>query len=264
MKLLCWNVNGIRSISGKGFLEWVGAERADLICLQETKAHPLQLDEFLLHPAGYRSWWSSAERKGYSGVATYSTIEPCSVTEGLGIEEYDREGRTVTLDFGAFVLFNIYFPNGGEDNRRVPFKLAFCEAVLAKAVELRHAGRRLVICGDFNTAHKEIDLARPAENVTNTGFLPEERAWIDRFVAEGFTDTFRAFSREPGHYTWWDYKTYARKRNVGWRLDYVFASDGLMPYVEDAFIQPRVMGSDHCPVGIVLKDEVLGDSQRLV
>lgn len=257
MRLLCWNVNGIRAIQGKGFFDWIRREHADVVCLQETKAHPSQLDDSLRAPDGYRSWWAWAERKGYSGVATYSKLTPHSATERIGVDEYDREGRGVVLDFGGFVLFNLYFPNGGEENRRVPFKLAFCEHILATARALRDRERRVVVCGDFNTAHKEIDLARPDENVGNTGFLPEERAWIDRFVAAGFVDTFRLFNKEPGHYTWWDYKTYARKRNIGWRLDYVFVSDDLVPHVREAFIQSDVMGSDHCPVGIVLDDEAL-------
>ncbi|MBN1425197.1 exodeoxyribonuclease III [Candidatus Fermentibacteria bacterium] len=261
MKILCWNVNGIRAIHGKGFTEWLLREGADVVCLQETKAHPSQLDPSLIAPAGYRSWWSSAERKGYSGVAVYSKTEPLSVTEGLGIEEFDREGRTLVVDFGGCVLLNLYFPNGGDENRRVPFKLSFCDALLEKAHGLRRAGRSLVICGDFNTAHKEIDLARPKENVTNTGFLPEERAWIDRFVAHGFVDTLRVFHPEPGQYTWWDYKTYARKRNVGWRLDYFFVSEDLILHLREAFIQPEVMGSDHCPVGIVLADEAMSPSR---
>ncbi len=257
MKILCWNVNGIRAIGTKGFFEWIAREQADVICLQETKAHPSQLEGALLAPDGYRSWWSSAERKGYSGVALYIRGDVRSVTEGIGIAEFDREGRALTADFGGFLLMNLYFPNGGEENRRVPFKLSFCEALLDRVRSLRSEGHRLVICGDFNTAHKEIDLARPEENIHNTGFLPEERAWIDRFVAAGFVDTFRMFHQGPGHYTWWDYKTYARKRNIGWRLDYVFVSEDLVPYVQDAFIQAEVMGSDHCPVGIVLSDEAL-------
>ncbi|MCU0612197.1 MAG: exodeoxyribonuclease III, partial [Candidatus Eisenbacteria bacterium] len=175
MKLLCWNVNGIRAIQGKGFLDWMTREHADVICLQETKAHPSQLEAVLTHPPGYYAFWSSAERKGYSGVAVFSRRKPLSVAEGLGVPEFDREGRTLIIDFGEFVLLNHYFPNGGDENRRVPFKLAFCEAFLSRAQQLREGGRRLVVCGDFNTAHKEIDLARPAENVTNTGFLPEER-----------------------------------------------------------------------------------------
>lgn len=263
MKILCWNVNGIRSIFGKGFLDWLQRERAEVVCLQETKAHPSQLDPSLLHPEGYRSWWASAERKGYSGVATYARIEPQAVSYGIGIPDFDREGRTVALDFGGFVLYNVYVPNGGEENQRVPFKLTFCEAFLETVARLKESGRLVVICGDFNTAHKEIDLARPEENVGNTGFLPEEREWIDRFLARGFVDTFRMFHQDGGHYTWWDYKTYARKRNIGWRIDYVFVSENVVPYVVDAFIQSEVMGSDHCPVGIVLKDEILtGHSPR--
>ena len=253
MRLISWNVNGIRAIAKKGFFEWMAKESPDILCLQETKAHPEQLTEDFLKPHGYHSFWSAAEKKGYSGVAIYTKKEPKSVSKGLGIEEFDAEGRTLIADYGDFVLFNIYYPNGGAGNKRVPFKMRFYDAFLGKIEKLRKAGKKLIITGDVNTAHTEIDLARPKENVKNTGFLPEEREWMTKFVKCGYVDTFRHYVKEGGHYSWWDYKTGARARDVGWRIDYFFVSKNLLPHLKNAFILKDVLGSDHCPVGIELK-----------
>lgn len=253
MKLLSFNVNGIRASQKKGFFEWLDRESPDIIGLQETKAHPDQLNDSFLNPKGYRSYWSSADKKGYSGVAIYTKKEPISVTQGLGIEEFDTEGRTLIADYDDFVLFNIYYPNGGAGNKRVPFKMRFYDAFLERAEAFRKKGRSLIICGDVNTAHTEIDLARPKENAKNTGFLPEERAWVSKFLDHGYIDTFRHFVKEGGHYTWWDYYTGARARDVGWRIDYFFISKDLLPRLKKAFIMKDVMGSDHCPVGIDIK-----------
>lgn len=253
MHILSWNVNGIRAISNKGFFEWFEKESPDILCLQETKAHPQQLDERFTKPKGYHSFWSSAEKKGYSGVAIYTKKQPLKVTEGLGVAEFDNEGRTLMADYGDFVLFNIYYPNGGAGNKRVPYKMKFYDAFLKNVERLRKAGRKIIITGDVNTAHMEIDLARPKQNEKNTGFLPEERAWMDVFVQCGYVDTFRHFTKEPGHYSWWDYKTGARARNVGWRIDYFFVTENLLPNLKRAFILKDVHGSDHCPVGIELK-----------
>lgn len=254
MRILSWNVNGIRAVQKKGFLEWFRKEDPDILCLQETKAHPSQLDDALLKVPGYGAFWSSAEKKGYSGVALYSRSEPLKVEYGLGKKEFDSEGRTIMADYGKFVLFNIYFPNGGAGNKRVPFKMDFYDIFFKKARALRKKGRDLVICGDVNTAHTEIDLARPRENVKNTGFLPEERAWVTRFLQAGYIDTFRHFEKGPGHYTWWDYYTGARERDVGWRIDYFFINRELLPKLRKAFILKQVMGSDHCPVGIEISE----------
>lgn len=250
MRLVSWNVNGIRAIERKGFLNWLGNESPDILCVQETKSHPEQLKNDLLEPGGYTTYWSAAERKGYSGVAVFTKTEPKFVKEGLGVKEFDTEGRTLILDYENFSLFNIYFPNGRNGNVRVPFKLAFYDAFLKKVEKLRKAGKKLVICGDVNTAHTEIDLARPKENEKNTGFLPEERAWVSKFLSQGYIDTFRHFNKDPGHYTWWDYKTKARERDVGWRLDYFFITPNLLPELKKAFILKKVYGSDHCPIGI--------------
>ena len=255
MKLISFNVNGIRAIEKKGFFEWLEKESPDVIGLQETKASPEQLTENILKPNGYKSFWSSAEKKGYSGVAIYTKKEPKSVVEGLGVKEFDSEGRTLIADYGDFILFNIYYPNGGQGNKRVPFKMKFYDAFLKKAEALRKKGKSLIICGDVNTAHTEIDLARPKENVKNTGFLPEEREWVTKFINCGYVDTFRHFVKEGGHYTWWDYFTKARERDVGWRIDYFFITPDLFPRLKKAFILKDVMGSDHCPVGIELSSK---------
>ncbi|MFA5060016.1 MAG: exodeoxyribonuclease III [Candidatus Omnitrophota bacterium] len=252
MKLLCWNVNGIRAVEKKGFVEWLRKESPDILCIQETKAHPSQLTEGLLRPGPYKTYWSSAEKKGYSGVGIFSKKD-ADVQEGLGIKKFDCEGRVLEADYGDFVLFNIYFPNGGAGNKRVPFKMEFYDAFLKTALNLQKKGKGIIVCGDVNTAHEEIDLARPKENQKNTGFLPEERAWVTKFISHGFIDTFRHFEKGAQHYTWWDYKTGARARNIGWRIDYFFISENLLPKLKNAFILKDVMGSDHCPIGIEIK-----------
>ena len=252
LRILSWNVNGLRAVYKKGFLDWFLTESPDVLCLQETKATEEQVPRELKDVEGYRSYFASAERKGYSGVALYSKVEPGTVKTGFGVKRFDSEGRTIVADFGEFVLFNVYFPNGKASAERLEYKLAFYDAFLEHVVALREEGRNVIICGDLNTAHKEIDLARSKENRHVSGFLPEERAWINRLLASGFVDTFRMFNGDPGQYTWWDYKTRARDRNVGWRLDYFFVSESLRDRVKDAFILSDVMGSDHCPAGIEL------------
>ena len=252
-KFLCWNVNGIRAAQRKGFLEWLHRESPDILCLQETKANPEQLDKDLLEPDGYHTYWNYPERKGYSGVATFTREKPVSVSYDFGVADLEIEGRVVSTEYPGFILFNIYFPNGKKDKNRLRYKMDFYEVFLRFADSLKAEGKKLVICGDFNTAHKEMDLARPKENEKVSGFLPVERAWIDKFIAHGYIDTFRYFHKEPNQYTWWDMKTRARERNIGWRLDYFFVSENLLPSVSRAFIMPEVVGSDHCPVGIILK-----------
>ncbi|MGD9118838.1 MAG: exodeoxyribonuclease III [Dehalococcoidia bacterium] len=253
MELLSWNVNGIRAIQRKGFLEWFAQQKPDILCLQETKARPEQLDAGLIDVDGYHAYWNYPEKKGYAGVALYTGEEPQNVKYYLGEVNIDIEGRVIMAEYPSFTLFNIYYPNGGAGNKRVPYKLDFYDVFLDFADSLVKAGRKLVICGDLNTAHKEIDLARPKENVKNTGFLPEERAWMDKFVSHGYVDTFRHFNREPGQYSYWDMKSGARARNVGWRIDYFFVSEDLLSSVTGAFIMPEVTGSDHCPVGIRIR-----------
>lgn len=254
MKLISWNVNGIRSVYDKGFLDWVAQERPDILCLQETKAAPEQLKKDLREVEGYLSYFASATlKKGYSGVALYTRSAPLEVRYGLGIEEFDREGRTIVAHYPDFILYNVYFPNGKASAERLQFKMAFYEAFLELTRAQVKEGQGIVVCGDVNTAHRAIDLARPKENEKVSGFLPEERDWIERFLAAGFVDTFRMYHAEGGQYTWWDLKSGARARNVGWRIDYFYASANLAPRVTEAYILPQVMGSDHCPIGITLK-----------
>ncbi len=252
-EILCWNVNGVRAVRGKGFLEWLYRESPDILCLQETKASPEQLDKDLREPEGYHAFWSYPERKGYSGVATLTKEKPLRVQNGFGIQEFDIEGRVIITEHSEFTLLNVYFPNGKKDAIRLKYKMDFYDAFLEFVDRLKAKGERLILCGDFNTAHKEIDLARPKENEKISGFLPMEREWMDKLVAHGYVDTFRHFNKEPNQYTWWDLKSGARERNVGWRLDYFFVSENLLESVTKAFILSQVMGSDHCPAGIMLR-----------
>lgn len=253
IKILSWNVNGVRAVRRSGFLERLYRESPDIMCLQETKATPELLDEELRQPKGYLAYWNYPERKGYSGVATFTREKPVEVQNDFGVPEFDIEGRAIVARFSDFTLLNVYFPNGKKDQIRLQYKMDFYEAFLDFAESLRRQGARLVICGDVNTAHTEIDLARPKANSKISGFLPKERAWIDKLIARGYVDTFRHFNKEPGQYTWWDMKTGARERNVGWRIDYFFVTEDLIEFVEKAFIMPEVMGADHCPIGLILK-----------
>jgi len=254
IKLFSWNVNGIRAVVKKGFLDWFREASADVVCLQETKANQEQVEPQVVNLGGYQSFWSSAERKGYSGVATYSKLSPKSVRQGFGIPRFDAEGRVLITEFEKFTLFNVYFPNGKRDQERLDYKMDFYESILKHWETLRKRGHRLVICGDYNTAHHEIDIARPKENENISGFLKIEREWMDRLVEKGYVDVFR--HRNPNgrdQYTWWDLMTRARERNVGWRIDYFFVTEDVMPHVRNAWICHEVMGSDHCPVGLELK-----------
>lgn len=253
IRILSWNVNGIRAVHKKGFVDWLRKENPDVLCVQETKATKDQLSEDLLSPNGYASYWSSASRKGYSGVAAYSKIPVLDVKHGMDIPEFDSEGRFLQLDFGEFILLNVYFPNGKMNTERLKFKLDFYDAFLNYIEELRAQRRKIVFLGDVNTAHNEIDLARPKENSKVSGFLPIERQWIDKAIAAGYLDTFRTLNSGLVQYSWWDMKSGARSRNIGWRIDYVFVSPDLETFVKRAFILTDVEGSDHCPVGIELE-----------
>lgn len=253
IKLVSWNVNGIRAVHKKNALEWLFKQKPEILCIQETKAHREQLPPALTDIDGYHAYFISAERKGYSGVALYSSIKPKKVKGEFGIKKFDSEGRTMIVEYDNFVLFNVYFPNGKASKERLKYKLDFYEAFLKYVNKLKNSGKDIVICGDVNTAHKEIDLARPRENEKISGFLPEERAWIDKFLGLGYIDTFRVFDDRPGQYSWWDMKTRARERNIGWRIDYFYVSDNMKKNLKSAFINPDIMGSDHCPVGIELE-----------
>ena len=253
MKILCWNVNGIRAVHKKGFTDWVQQANPDILCLNETKASPEQLPDELVNIPGYKSYFSSSKlKKGYSGVAIYTKQEPVNVSYGYGDSRFDDEGRIIIAEYRDFTLINNYYPNGKASPERLQYKMDFYEAFLNYANALKAAGKRVIICGDFNTAHEEIDLARPKENSKVSGFLPVEREWVTKFIENGYTDTFRVFNKEGGNYSWWDMVTRARDRNVGWRIDYFFITENLQKYLKDAFILQEVMGSDHCPVGIEL------------
>lgn len=250
MRILSWNVNGIRAADKKGLFNWFKSESADILCLQEIKAMPEQISPHLRNPPGYNIYINSAEKKGYSGVATFTKDKPIDVKKGFGIQKFDIEGRILITEFSSFTLFNIYFPNGKKNQERLDYKLDFYDTFLGYIDNLKAQGKNIVVCGDFNTAHKEIDLSRPKENEKISGFLPIERAWIDMLIDHGYIDTFRYFNKESENYSWWDFKTRARERNVGWRIDYFFTNKEFMKHVKKAFILKDVMGSDHCPIGI--------------
>ncbi len=254
MKITTWNVNGYRAILRKDALSWVSEVAPDVLCFQEIKVQLDQISEEDAKIDGYTAVWNPAERKGYSGVVTFHKAEPLDVEKGLGFDKFDNEGRVIRSRFENFYLFNIYFPNGGSENKRVPFKLEFYKELLNICDKLHQSGENVIITGDFNTAHNEIDLANPKSNEKNTGFLPEERAWIDTYLDHGFVDAFRELYPEREDYTWWTYRYNARKKDVGWRLDYFLVSEGLMDQVEDVVIHSDIMGSDHCPVSLILKD----------
>lgn len=253
MKLYSWNVNGIRAAQKKGLLDWMAAAQPDVLTVQETKARPEQLDEALRNPEGYHTYWVSAEKKGYSGVGLYSKVEPNDLKLGLGIEKFDSEGRTIIAEYDDFVLMTTYLPNGSRDHSRVPYKMEYKEAFLDYANALRDAGKSVIFVGDINTAHNEIDLARPKQNTKTTGFLREERDWIDKVVAQGYIDIYRDLNPDKeGAYSWWSNRSGARERNVGWRIDMFYISPDLRDKVETAEIHADVMGSDHCPISLTL------------
>lgn len=254
MKFASFNVNGYRAVLGKGFRDWLAASGADVVGLQEIKVRPEELEPEDREPAGWQAVWNPATvKKGYSGTAVFSRKPALSAALGLSDPVYKGEGRLVRLEFPDYYFFNVYFPNGQMSEERLAYKLGYYEAFLAEAQELRKT-KPIVVCGDFNTAHKEIDLARPKENEKTSGFLPVERAFLDRFTQAGYLDVFRLFDPEPGRYTWWSFRAGARKRNVGWRIDYFYVSEELRDRVVRAWIEPEVQGSDHCPIGLELKD----------
>ncbi len=261
--VLSWNVNGIRSVAKKGFLDWLEGSGADIVGLQEVRAQREQLEDALVAPLGWHVDIAAAERKGYSGVGLYSRRRPDAVEHALGVEAFDAEGRVQIAHFGRLTVANVYFPNGSGKNRsndRVPFKLAFYQRLFERLEPARAAGEPILVMGDFNTAHADIDLARPRQNDGTSGFLPEEREELDRWLRSGWTDTFRALHPDARDvYTWWSQRFGVRERNIGWRIDYVLASAGAMPALRDAFVHVDTPGSDHCPVGVRLDRRVFGD-----
>lgn len=250
VRILSWNVNGVRSVAKKGFIEFIEKDNPDILCIQETKGREEDIPKELKEVSGYNSFFSSPERKGYSGVGVYSKEKPLSVKTNFGVIKFDAEGRALILEYPEFILLNVYFPNGKMSSERLQYKMDFYEMFIAYTKNLLDQGKNIVVCGDVNTAHREIDIARPKENEKISGFLPEERAWIDKFLEIGFIDTFRYFNKDPGNYSWWDYKSKARDRNVGWRIDYFYLSKNLIEKLKSGFILKDIFGSDHCPIGI--------------
>jgi exodeoxyribonuclease-3 len=251
VKILSWNVNGIRAVHGRDFLGWLAGTGADIVCLQETKAQPEQLVPELIRPEGYHSYFNSAVKKGYSGVAVYTKEKPLKVKDVLGHERFDSEGRLLELHYKDLVLMNLYLPQGGRQKENLDYKLEVYSHLIDHIRRFRD--KNLVLIGDFNIAHTELDLARPKQNMKNIMFTPEERERLSSLLGLGLVDTFRQFNNEGGNYTWWPYFVNARQRNLGWRIDYTFTSQALTARLKRAFILPDVMGSDHCPIGIELE-----------
>ena len=268
MKIISWNINGYRAVTGQNpkrkfdqiikddnrLFPFIEKYDPDVICLQETKSHPEQIREDLIAPPGFENYlYSSCHiKKGYSGVVIFSKIKPKSSSTGFGIKKFDQEGRFVQMDFGNFVLMNIYFPNGQKGQERIDYKLDFYEALFSYAGKMKKEGKKILICGDYNTAHKEIDLARPKANVKTSGFLPEERVVLDKLFENDWVDTFRMFNDEGDNYTWWSNRGSARENNVGWRIDYHVVSDNLAADVKNSYHLPHEFGSDHCPIVVEL------------
>lgn len=254
MKILSWNVNGIRAVVKGGFFKWLKESGADIVCLQETKIGENELTWDLLYPSGYFAYFNCAAKKGYSGVAVFTKEKPLSVEKKIGFERFDQEGRFLQLEFPGFILINLYLPHGDRSKKNLDYKLEVYEKIF-DYLQKPSFSKRFLLIGDFNIAHQEIDLARPKQNEDNIMFTPQERKQIDRLIKLGFVDSFRKFHQEGGHYTWWSYAHGAKKNNIGWRIDYAFVSKDLLPKLKSAFILPEIPGSDHCPVGILTKDE---------
>ena len=253
IKLVSWNVNGIRAVSKKeDFWSWFEDDDSDIINFQEVRATQEQIPKKLAEIDGFHKFYNEAEKKGYSGVGTYSKIKPLSVTKGLGVEELDNEGRVLKIEYPDFILFNIYFPNSGKEGSRLDFKVQFCNELLSQLVELKNEGKNLVITGDYNIAHNPIDVYNPKNCEGKSGYLPEERAWLDELEEAGFVDTFRMFDEGEGNFTWWSYRFKGRERNSGWRLDYFFVNEEIKDNVISAKILADIYGSDHCPVTLEL------------
>jgi len=252
MKIITWNVNGVRAALGKGALDWAFAQNPDVLCLQEVKARPEQLNDDQRTQLKLPVIWNPSQRAGYSGVASFYKNQPDQVSTGMGDDLFDVEGRVIQTVQAGCRLFNIYFPNGQRGYERVEYKLAFYSYLLQLCDEFHKRGENIIITGDFNTAHMPIDLKNPKQNEKTSGFLPEEREWVQRFLDHGFVDVYRALYPERVQYTWWTYRLNARQRGIGWRLDYFLVSGNLMPRVKDVVIHDNVMGSDHCPVELIL------------
>ncbi|MFP6583474.1 MAG: exodeoxyribonuclease III [Candidatus Hydrogenedentota bacterium] len=250
--LVSWNVNGLRAVLKKGFSEWMEEAQPDIVCLQESRVLPSDLTDAQREPKGYTSIWNPAQKKGYSGVATYTKQEPLSV-KTLGKKEFDDEGRVQAIEFKNFTVVNCYFPNSQPERKRIEYKLKFCDSIKRFCNKLVKSGQNVILCGDYNIAHTEIDLARPKNNQESPGYLPEEREAMTKFLKAGYIDTFRHFNPDPGHYTWWSYRANARANNVGWRIDYHCVNKDFIDRVKYSVIYSDVMGSDHCPLAVTIK-----------
>lgn len=255
-----YNVNGIRAALKKGWLDWLRSVNPDVLCIQETKAQRDQLDVGLFEELGYQTYWFSAKKKGYSGVALFSKVPPQQVTYGCGIAKYDDEGRIVRADFGDFSVMSCYFPSGSSGDERQSFKMNFLADFQDYIRTLKESRAHLLLAGDVNICHQPIDIHNPERNKDTSGFKPEERAWVSQFLAQGFVDSFRHLNKEPHHYTWWSYRSGARRKNLGWRIDYQLISENLVPQLKRAVILSEAVHSDHCPILVELEVDLLGKS----
>lgn len=253
MKIITYNVNGIRAAMGKGLIDWMRATDPDVLCVQEIKASPDQVGVFEFEELGYKHFWYPAQKKGYSGVAIFSKTEPKNVEYGCGIKEYDDEGRVLRVDFDKFSVMSVYHPSGSSGDDRQAFKMKWLKDFQEYINELKKGKNKLVISGDFNICHKAIDIHNPASNAKTSGFLPEEREWMEQFIQSGFVDSFRHFNKDPHHYSWWSYRANARAKNLGWRIDYNMVTENLQDSLKRSVILPEAMHSDHCPVLLELK-----------
>jgi len=252
MKIISWNVNGIRACAQKGsFKSLIDEHSPDVLFLQETKVAETDLPDELRDPFGYQSVWHSAQRKGYSGVAVLTRLKPTNVISGFGVPEFDNEGRVIQIEFGQLLILGVYFPNGQKDDTRLNYKLRFYDALFSYCDEMRSMGKQVIVCGDYNTAHSPMDLARPKENETTSGFMPIEREWISELCRRGYVDVYRKHHPTTEAYSWWSYRAAAREKNIGWRIDYFMVDQSFINQISESFILHDVMGSDHCPVGII-------------
>jgi exodeoxyribonuclease-3 len=254
MKIISWNVNGIRACSKKGFKQFIEEHSPDILFLQETKVSESDLPDELRDPYGYRSVWHSAERKGYSGVAVLTKLTPTNVITGFGQQEFDCEGRVIQIEFDSLLILGVYFPNGQKNEERLNYKLKFYTELFEYCDDMRSNAKQVIVCGDFNTAHTPLDLARPKENEGVSGFMPIEREWISELCRRGYVDIYRKHHPSIAKYSWWSYRSGARDKNIGWRIDYFMVSDDIQNNVKESFILNDVLGSDHCPVGIILNE----------
>lgn len=255
MKIITYNVNGLRSALSKGFTDWLATEQPDVVCLQETKAQPDQIPTLEFEALGYKSYFFSAQKKGYSGVGILTRIVPDHVEYGMGISKYDNEGRFIRADYGDISIASVYHPSGTTGDERQAFKMEWLEDFRQYVNAFRQKREKLIICGDYNICHRPIDIHDPVRNATSSGFLPEEREWMSRFLNDGYIDTFRFFHQEePHHYTWWSFRANARANNKGWRIDYCMTTQAVTPLLKDAYILPQVKHSDHCPAVVIIED----------